>query len=327
MSQTIFAEKYRPTTLSEVIGQHHIVPTLKKFVENGQIPHMMFSGPPGVGKTAAAVALVRDLYGKDWKRSFKEINASDDRGIDVVRNQIKTYASMLPIGREFNVIFLDEADAITPVAQAALRRTIERSSETCRFIFSCNYPNKIIEPIADRLAEFRFQPLPAKDMKLMLNRIVSEEQISITPSALMLVSILSCGSMRKSLKILTTFKMAGEENITDDVVYNHVQWVNEDYIKKIVVAAIKGDMEAVHIRINDVLNNKMYNHHEILEVLQRSIKEAKTIPDIAKLMILKEMGTIEYRIAVGCSPEFQLTTLFNYMILVFKKYMKGEKDE
>jgi len=121
--------------------------------------------------------------------------------------------------------------------------------------------------------------------------------------------------------------MAGEENITDDVVYNHVQWVNEEYIKKIVVAAIKGDMEKVHTRISDVLHNKMYNHHEILEVLQRSIKEAKTIPDTAKLMILKEMGTIEYRIAVGCSPEFQLTTLFNYMILVFKKYMKVQEHD
>jgi len=203
---------------------------MKRFVKSGEIPHMMFSGPPGTGKTATAVALARELFGEEYHKCFKEINASDDRGIKVVRERIKNLAAIAPLKLNYKIIFLDESDELTRDAQAALRRTIESTSDTCRFIFSCNYPNKIIEPIADRLVEFRFKPLKSLEMKILVDKIIKEENINMSNETVSTLCVLSLGSMRKVLKILTLIKMAELEKVTTDDIYEMVQWVDEEYI-------------------------------------------------------------------------------------------------
>ncbi|HPP44355.1 MAG TPA: AAA family ATPase, partial [Methanomassiliicoccaceae archaeon] len=144
----IWIEKYRPRSLKDVVGQKDIVDRLRSYVEVKNLPHLLFAGPAGTGKTTCAVALARELYGETWKGNFNELNASDERGIDVVRGKIKEFARTAPLGgAAFKIIFLDEADALTSDAQAALRRTMERYSRTCRFIFSANYSSKIIDPL------------------------------------------------------------------------------------------------------------------------------------------------------------------------------------
>jgi DNA polymerase III gamma/tau subunit len=146
----VWTEKHRPDTLSEVVGQENIVDRLEAFVENDEVPHMLFAGPAGTGKTTSAIALAKDLYGDEWKQNFMETNASDERGIDVVREKIKNFARTKSIGADYKIIFLDEADALTSDAQQALRRTMEQFSDNCRFILSCNYSSKIIDPIQSK---------------------------------------------------------------------------------------------------------------------------------------------------------------------------------
>jgi len=151
MINDILIEKYRPHNLSEVIGQDLIIKRLKKYVETKNMPHLLLSGSAGTGKTSTSIALAKELYEKGWQSNFMEINASDERGIDVIRNRVKDYAAVSSIGNiPFKIIFLDEADALTNDAQGALRRTIEKYTSSCRFILSCNYSSKIIEPIKSR---------------------------------------------------------------------------------------------------------------------------------------------------------------------------------
>jgi len=325
MAQTILAEKYRPQKLDEVLGQEQVTFYLKRFVQTGEIPHMMFTGPPGTGKTAAAVALVKELFGEDWRKCFKEINASDERGIKVVQGKIKDIAFSASFKREYKVIFLDEADHLTADAQAALRRTIETASGTCRFIFSCNYPNKIIPPIADRLVEFRFRPLKFDDIQFLLKKVVEDEKLDVLPEAISALASLSFGSMRRALKILTLIKMANLEKVDSDKIYELTNWVNQEFIEKLVNATIKGSMEMITRRLNDLLHDKVYDPKDILEMMFMVIKEASYIPLDAKLQALKEIGTFEYRLAVGCNAELQLKTLMVYLVLIFKKYIKAEE--
>ena len=163
IKEEIWIEKYRPERLDDIVGQDEIIRRLKSYVKTRNLPHLLFSGPPGVGKTAASISIVKEIFGDSWRNNFIELNASDERGIDIIRHKVKDFARMAPLGEaDFKVIFLDEADALTNDAQSALRRTMERYSATTRFILSCNYSSKIIEPIQSRCAVYRFKPLSAQ---------------------------------------------------------------------------------------------------------------------------------------------------------------------
>ena len=158
--EDIWIEKYRPKILNDIVGQDEIVERLKAYVKTKNVPHLMFAGPAGTGKTTSALALSKELFGESWKNNFHELNASDERGIGIVRGKIKDFARTAPIGKTaFKIIFLDEADSLTADAQSALRRTIEKYSHICRFVLSVNYSSKIIEPIQSRCTIFRFNPI------------------------------------------------------------------------------------------------------------------------------------------------------------------------
>ena len=200
-----WVEKYRPQTLDEVVGQEHIVKRLKKYTNEQSMPNLMFSGPAGVGKTTTALALAKSVLGEYWKNNFLELNASDARGIDTVRNQIKNFCKLKPMGAPFRIIFLDEVDNMTKDAQHALRREMEMYTKTSSFILSCNYPSKIIDPIQSRCAIFRFAPIKKEDITTRLEYICNEENFGYTDEGISTIVYFTEGDMRKSVNIACAF--------------------------------------------------------------------------------------------------------------------------
>jgi len=319
---TIFAEKYRPDTLDTVCGQSHIIPVLKGFIANKDVPHMLFSGPAGVGKTTVAKAMARELYGDDWKNYFLEMNASDSRKLDDVRTKIKDSARIKIIGHDFKVIFLDEADSMERLGQNALRRIIEMNSDRCRFILSCNWPNKIIEPIKDRCVIFRFKSIKPDDMKLMLKKIAQSEGIDIKESAINVLATLSNGSMRSALNTLNQLKLSNITNINDETIYNNSCYVNDDFVRNMLVAVRKGDIEATDACMDTLLNDKTYAPAEILESLRRLIKGSKVLSQKAKIDALVAIGEYAFRISEGADADIQMKTYAVYLIDLYNRSVK-----
>ncbi|MCX6776876.1 MAG: replication factor C small subunit [Candidatus Micrarchaeota archaeon] len=213
-----WTEKYRPKTLDDVIGQAEIAERMKAYVKSRNIPHMLLAGPAGVGKTTTALALAHDLFKENTRQSFLELNASDERGIDVVRGRIKDFARTLPLTDvPFKIILLDEADALTPDAQHALRRTMEMFAGATRFILSCNYSSKLIEPIQSRCSVFRFKPLSEHDMKEMVKRIAKAEKIEVHDEAVKALIYISEGDMRKIINALQGAATSGKKIMVDRI--------------------------------------------------------------------------------------------------------------
>ena len=173
MLSGIWTEKYRPSKFEEIVGQDEIIKRVKALTDSLNIPHLLFAGPAGTGKSTLALVVVKELFKENWKENYLELNASDERGINIVREKVKTFARTKSFGNiNFKIIFLDEADALTPEAQQALRRTMENYSSSCRFILSCNYSSRILDPIQSRCVVFRFRLLEKKDIRKIIERIV-----------------------------------------------------------------------------------------------------------------------------------------------------------
>jgi len=200
---SIWAEKYRPKKFEEVVGQDEIIKRVKGLTNSMNIPHLLFAGPAGTGKSTLALIVVRELFGDSWRENYLELNASDERGIDVVRQKVKDFARTRAIGNvAFKVIFLDEADALTKEAQQALRRTMENYSNTCRFVMSCNYSSKIIDPIQSRCVVFRFKLLEKKDIEKRVRLIAEMEKLEINDEAIESLYEVSEGDCRRVINLL-----------------------------------------------------------------------------------------------------------------------------
>ncbi len=258
-NNNILIEKYRPQNLSEIAGQDEIVKRLKRYVKNKNVPHLLFSGISGTGKTCSVIAMAKELYGNEWQGNVTEINASDDRGIDVIRNRVKKFAGTKAIGDssdiQFKIIFLDEADALTPDAQGALRRTMEQYTNSCRFILSCNYPSQIIEPIQDRCSIYQFKKINSKDIIERLKYISTQEKYTITQEALEALSYTCDGSLRKAVGMLETSMLTANNNlVTINDIYN-VSYIEPKVIETIIKKALVGEFLTSSILIENVLTN------------------------------------------------------------------------
>ena len=266
----IWTEKYRPKNLSEVVGQKHVTARLESYVRSRSMPHLLLTGPAGTGKTTCSLALARELFGDNWRGNFIELNASDERGIDVVRGKIKEFARTAPIGAEFKIIFMDEADALTSDAQAALRRTMEKYSGICRFILSCNYSSKIIDPIQSRCAVMRFKPLTSDDIRGFLSRIVSEEKVDIEPEALEGLVRIAHGDMRRAVNSLQVAASLGKR-IDLDLVYQTAGMANPDAVKSMMETALDGNFIQARNQLDDLMITNGLSGQDIIKQIHSSI--------------------------------------------------------
>jgi len=314
-------EKYRPKSLDEVIGQDHIVSRLKhmvKAIQDGDrnMPHLIFVGDAGIGKTTCAEAFSRDAFGSEWKNNWIELNASDERGIDVVRTKIKKFATSarLPhskLGKVFNLIFLDEADNLTPDAQAALRRPMEQYAKTCRFILSVNNSNKIISPIQNRCQVFRFHQLELNDIRSAIATIEKGEGIEMKPDARSYLAAVSEGSLRKAINLLYTMSLQPNVIEVSDI-QSLVDFVDYGQIEQLLKACGKGEVE----RAFKIIDDLYWNGFSVQDILSKTfdvVKRSEKIPRSSKVKIIIRMAQTEHYIIVGSNPLFQLKCFFAWL--------------
>lgn len=307
----IWTERYRPETLDEVIGHKNIVSRLKAFVEEESVPNMLFAGPAGTGKTTSAIALAKDLYGDEWKQNFMETNASDDRGISVVRNEIKNFARTKSVNADFKIIFLDESDALTPDAQQALRRTMEKYSNACRFILSCNFSSKIIEPIQSRTAVFRFNRLGEEGVKNYLNRIEEGEGLELKESGIDALIKVSGGDLRKVTNVLQAASIS-ESKITEELVYEISASLKPNEVKEILNKALDGNFKESRKKLSELMIDRGLAGDDVIKAIHREIFDLE-VSEKAKLEIIRKLGEYDFRITEGGSPDIQIESLLAHM--------------
>lgn len=315
----LWVEKYRPRRLDEIVNQKEIVDRLKEFVKEKNVPHLLFVGPPGTGKTTAALCLAYELYGELWHDNTLELNASDERGIDVIRSRIKEYARTVPLGEvPFKLIILDEADNMTGDAQQALRRTMELFSRTTRFILIANYASKIIEPIQSRCAVFRFQPIPKGDFVARLRYIAEREGVKVLDSGLEAIWEESIGDMRKAINTLQA--AAALNSVVDaDVVYKAVGKVTPTEVRDMIKLALSGDFISAREKLREALYSHGLSGVDIVKLVYREVtssREGLEIDERKRLEILELIGEINYRLVEGADDEIQLNALLAKLALV-----------
>ena len=305
---TIWIEKYRPQKLDDIVGQDEIVERLSSYVKSGNLPHLLFTGSAGVGKTTAAVTLAREFFKDSWQMNFRELNASDERGIDVVRNQIKQFARTTPLGdAKFKILFLDEADALTTDAQSALRRTMESYAQTCRFILSCNYSSKIIDPIQSRCAIYRFKPLGEAAVKEEVHQIARKEGLSITKEAMDAIVYIAQGDMRKAINALQGAAIISNK-IDDKMVYAITSTARPNEIDDLLKRSLGGDFDGAESVLAFLLHDRGIAPNELINQCYRAIVKMN-LDRVLKVELIDHLGETDFRLSEGANSDIQMEAM------------------
>ena len=311
----IWTEKYRPKKLDNLFGQKEIVEKLKAFVNKKNIPHLLFAGSAGTGKTTCAMAVSRDLFGDEWHANFLEMNASDERGIDTIRTKVKDFARTRPIGNvPFKLILLDEADALTSEAQHALRRMMENYTSTCRFILDCNYSSKIILPIQSRCAIFRFKTLLEEDVKAYIENIAEKENLKLSKEAVAAIIDSGEGDLRKVTNILQSCAVLDKE-VDESLIYSVAGLAKPKEMLAVIELALKGEMEKAKEKMFDIMLNYGLSGLDAVKLISKTVWDLK-IENKKKIRLLDRIGEFEFRIVEGADEHLQIEALLAQFALV-----------
>lgn len=310
-----WVEKYRPKTIEEIISHHQNILTIKKLLENNSLPHLLFHGSPGTGKTSTIMALANEIYSFDIKLMTMKLDASDDRGINSVRDDIKGFAEKSNMfKRGVKLVILDEADAMTFDAQFALRRIIEKYSESLRFCLICNYENKIIPAIRSRCANFRFGNIDINHIYTKLNQIVQNENLKVEGRAIEIISKLSKGDLRKAINLLQSISSQNNNYITEDLCYETVGVPNNKEINELLSTLMnkKIKFKKAWNQIWLLIKN---NGWSLSVILKELILEMIDKLDNSMINYISELSDLENAVSKSTFGDIYITNL----IAIFKQ--------
>ncbi len=318
MTSTIWTEKYRPHSFEEIQGQKEVLEKIEAFVKSKSMPHLLFAGPAGVGKTTLALVIARQLFGEDWRQNTLELNASDERGIDVVRVQVKDFARTKAIGDvPFKLIYLDESDALTREAQQALRRTMENYTKTCRFILSCNFSSKILDPIQSRCAVFRFKPLSEKEILAVIEKVAKEEQLTVSAEAKNALYSVCEGDCRRLENILQSCAVM-KSTITPELVYSMASVAKPKEVHDILLTAAKGNFLEARKKLLNLMLDYGLSGFDVIKQVQKEIWNL-SLDDRRKVELVDKCGEVEFRMVEGSDEYLQLESFLAFVCLVGSK--------
>ena len=318
----MWVEKYRPKTLDEVVDLKDVVESLKAFLKTPKtMPHLLFAGMPGTGKTTIALCLAHQVLGSSWRTFTLELNASDERGIPMVRKRIKNFArySRGAFGKvPYVIIILDESDQMTRPAQTALRRIMETSSHTCRFILICNYSSKIIEPIQSRCAIFRFSMLDKKDMVKHLGYITKKEDIILLPDAAERIVEYSEGDLRRAINALQTAAAYTKETVDEKTVLQVIGEVSPKQVQLMLTKALNGDFIEARKMMYDLMGLYGLSGTDIIRQMHRELFKIPYLSTEEKAELANIVGEYDFRLIEGANDDIQLSAL----LAQFSKFAK-----
>lgn len=304
----IWVEKFRPQTLDELIGNNSEVNRLKDWVDDPSMPNVMFWGPQGTGKTAAAQAFAQDKYGDDWKNHMMEMNASDERGIETVRKKIKSFASQGGVMGEhdFNIVMLDEVDQMTRDAQPAMRRVMEDYHDRTRFFLICNYPNQLIDPIKSRTAKLHMSPLSVEQTVRLLRYVADEEGLEYTDAQLQTIAEQSEGDARTAIHTLQSSQVDGE--VLDEYIDVVTTIIDEDDVRELVDLAISEQQEEAMAKVDELLEQGI-DPQALCDEMMDIVLERDDLPRDSWSLLVDKIADCEWRILHGSRPGTQLRKL------------------
>ncbi|MBS3817667.1 MAG: replication factor C small subunit [Candidatus Thermoplasmatota archaeon] len=311
----LWTEKYRPEDLDGILGQHDVIEKLKTYIDRGSMPHLLFSGPLGVGKTTTALALANEIYGKDKKANFIELTRSEERGIDAIRGKVKEEAKSRTLTeKDFKLIFMDQADSLTSDAQSAFRRTMENFSDNVRFILSCSTTSKIIDPIQSRCASFRFHPLDKERTLEWIKKIEDNEDFEIDENAVNVLIRISKGDLRKLTNLLQIASSIDPE-ITEKEIKSALKETKTADIRGMILKAQQGNFEEVREELYDLLIEGGYDAEQVLQMIRKEVFNLPMDKDKRK-KIARKIGEVDLDLSRGSKGQIHLQRLMAFFAVL-----------